>query len=65
MTSTGITDYVNQLSEFLLDANGFSIGASQMKRKLFIIVSKSASVRSVTIASKMGNKTRVNSYTRH
>ena len=33
--------YVNQLAEFLLDANRFNVGASRMKRKLFIIVSKS------------------------
>ncbi len=33
--------YVNQLSEFLLDANRFNVGASRMKRKLFIVVSKS------------------------
>lgn len=33
--------YVNQLAEFLLDANRFNVGASRMKSKLFIIVSKS------------------------
>jgi uncharacterized protein len=33
--------YVNQLAEFILDANRFNVGASRMKRKLFIVVSKS------------------------
>jgi uncharacterized protein len=33
--------YVNQLAEFLLDANRFNVGASRMKRKLFLVVSKS------------------------
>lgn len=39
--TAGNQGYVNQLSEFLLDANRFNVGASRMKRKLFIIVSKS------------------------
>jgi uncharacterized protein len=33
--------YVNRLAEFILDANRFNVGASRMKRKLFIVVSKS------------------------
>ncbi|SEP14147.1 AAA domain-containing protein [Halogranum amylolyticum] len=33
--------YVNQQNEFLLDATRFNVGASRMKQKLFIIVSKS------------------------
>jgi uncharacterized protein len=33
--------YVNQLSEFLLDANRFNVASSRMKRKLFVVVSKS------------------------
>jgi len=40
MTS-GNQGYVNKMPEFLLDANRFNVGASRMKRKLFIIVSKS------------------------
>ena len=39
--TAGNQGYVNQTSEFLLDANRFNVGASRMKRKLFIIVSKS------------------------
>lgn len=33
--------YVNKLSEFLLDANRFNVASSRMKRKLFVVVSKS------------------------
>ena len=33
--------YVNQLAEFILGANRFNVGASRMKWKLFIVVSKS------------------------
>lgn len=40
MTS-GNQGYINQLTEFLLDANRFNVGASRMKRKLFLISSKS------------------------
>lgn len=39
--TAGNQGYVNQLEEFLLDANRFNVGASRMKRKLFIIASKS------------------------
>jgi uncharacterized protein len=39
--TAGNQGYVNQISEFLLDANRFNVGASRMKRKLFIVVSKS------------------------
>lgn len=39
--TAGNQGYVNQLSEFLLDANRFNVGASRMKRKLFIVVTKS------------------------
>ena len=39
--TAGNQGYVNQLSEFLLDANRFNVGASRMKRKLFLVVSKS------------------------
>ncbi|WP_436926031.1 AAA domain-containing protein [Halosimplex amylolyticum] len=39
--TAGNQGYVNQVSEFLLDANRFNVGASRMKRKLFIVVSKS------------------------
>lgn len=40
MTS-GNQGYVNSRAEFLLDANRFNVGASRMKRKLFIVASKS------------------------
>jgi len=33
--------YVNQISEFLLDANRFNVGASRMRQKLYIFASKS------------------------
>jgi uncharacterized protein len=39
--TAGNQGYVNQISEFLLDANRFNVGASRMKRKLFVIASKS------------------------
>lgn len=39
--TAGNQGYVNQISEFLLDANRFNVGASRMKQKLFIVVSKS------------------------
>jgi uncharacterized protein len=39
--TAGNQGYVNQLTEFLLDANRFNVGASRMKRKLFLIASKS------------------------
>jgi uncharacterized protein len=39
--TAGNQGYVDQLSEFLLDANRFNVASSRMKRKLFIIVSKS------------------------
>lgn len=39
MTS-GNQGYVNSRAEFLLDANRFNVGASRMKRKLFIVASK-------------------------
>lgn len=39
--TAGNQGYVNRLSEFLLDANRFNVGASRMKRKLFIVVSRS------------------------
>jgi uncharacterized protein len=39
--TAGNQGYVNQLADFLLDANRFNVGASRMKRKLFLIVSKS------------------------
>jgi uncharacterized protein len=39
--TAGNQGYVNRLSEFLLDANRFNVGASRMKRKLFMVVSKS------------------------
>jgi len=39
--TAGNQGYVNQIAEFLLDANRFNVGASRMKRKLFIVVSKS------------------------
>ena len=39
--TAGNQGYVNQQNEFLLDATRFNVGASRMKRKLFIIASKS------------------------
>lgn len=39
--TAGNQGYINQLTEFLLDANRFNVGASRMKRKLFLISSKS------------------------
>jgi uncharacterized protein len=39
--TAGNQGYVNQIDEFLLDANRFNVGASRMKQKLFVIVSKS------------------------
>lgn len=39
--TAGNQGYVNTVSEFLLDANRFNVGASRMKRKLFIVASKS------------------------
>ncbi|WP_254863101.1 AAA domain-containing protein [Halovivax gelatinilyticus] len=39
--TAGNQGYVNGLAEFLLDANRFNVGASRMKRKLFIVASKS------------------------
>jgi uncharacterized protein len=39
--TAGNQGYVNQLSEFLLDANRFNVASSRMKQKLFVIVSKS------------------------
>ncbi|WP_096593713.1 AAA domain-containing protein [Halorubrum ezzemoulense] len=39
--TAGNQGYVNHISEFLLDANRFNVGVSRMKRKLFIVVSKS------------------------
>ncbi|WP_159077156.1 bifunctional RecB family nuclease/DEAD/DEAH box helicase [Halococcoides cellulosivorans] len=39
--TAGNQGYVNQIGEFLLDANRFNVGASRMKQKLFILVSKS------------------------
>lgn len=39
MTS-GNQGYVNSRAKFLLDANRFNVGASRMKRKLFIVASK-------------------------
>ncbi|WP_224333533.1 AAA domain-containing protein [Haloprofundus halobius] len=38
--TAGNQGYVNSRAEFLLDANRFNVGASRMKRKLFIIASK-------------------------
>lgn len=39
--TAGNQGYVNSLSEFLLDENRFNVGLSRMKRKVFVIASKS------------------------